>query len=175
MLLLWSIVTIHTHNILIILYRCHESVGPGEIGTTLFHRRFAALSLNQEIQVSPFEPQLYICNMEIQLSFLRKTVTTNETFQMEELQKMFINLFKNQVFSENQTLFFEFHGIDVMAQIASLSALDISKMKSQDSPIPSKQGILIDNSTVIDSLKNINENLDCIYKNIRFFSSNWRW
>ena len=55
---------------------------PGEIGTTLFHRRFATLSLGQDIQVSPFDPlkeaNPYLGSLTVQVALVNQDFVSKE-------------------------------------------------------------------------------------------------
>ncbi|KAI8904181.1 P-loop containing nucleoside triphosphate hydrolase protein [Powellomyces hirtus] len=115
--------------------RTSDAVAPGEIGTTLFHRRFASLSLNQEVRVRPFDPfaenaNCYLGSLNLQVSFLRKTFETSEHYDIGEMQQIFLASFDGQIFAEGQTLNFDFHGTDLLVEVVGTNLVDFDSLSS---------------------------------------------
>ena len=49
-----------------------DAFPPGELGTSVFHRRWANLSLNQEVRIRPYDPysggmNVYLGNLTLQV------------------------------------------------------------------------------------------------------------
>ncbi|KAI9017073.1 P-loop containing nucleoside triphosphate hydrolase protein [Gaertneriomyces semiglobifer] len=113
--------------------RTHESVNPGEITTTFYHRRYASLSLGTEVRVRPYDPFLetqncYLGTLHMQVQFMRKQFETSETFDTGEMQQIFINAFDGQIFGEGQTVNFDFHGVDLAVEITALTLVDFDTL-----------------------------------------------
>ncbi|KXS21590.1 AAA-domain-containing protein [Gonapodya prolifera JEL478] len=116
---------------------------PSELGTTLFHRRFASFSLNQEVRVRPYDPfeehpDSVLSAAQIQVDFFKKATVASEAFDSDELAKVFSQNFQGQVFSKGQSLLMDFKGINLQLDIKDLSALDVNAMKKGSSDEPLK-------------------------------------
>ncbi|CAG8714878.1 8855_t:CDS:2, partial [Ambispora leptoticha] len=97
-----------------------EGVPPRQIGTTLFHRRWASLSLNEDIIVTPYRPEganIYLGKIDLEVGFLRK-VENKELFDTEEMSRIFI-----------QVLVFDFHGNNLQVVVRSVHVVDFVAME----------------------------------------------
>ena len=117
-------------DVFILSCRVDGQMAPGEIGTTLLHRRMASLSLSQEVRVTPYDPlselqNPYLGSMELQLSFVRKSAVQNDYFDIGDMASHFGKLFDGQIFSVGQTLVFEYHGVDLLAQVMAVEPVDV--------------------------------------------------
>ncbi|KND03204.1 AAA family ATPase SEC18 [Spizellomyces punctatus DAOM BR117] len=141
--------------------RFSDVVTPGEIGTTLFHRRYAALSLNQDVRVRPYDPFIenvnsYLGSISLQIDFLRKTMESAEHYDITEMQQILLNSFDGQIFAEGQTFNFDFHGTDLLAEVAAVNLVDFDALKSgnagqtsgQSSGNRFRRGILMKQTTI---------------------------
>ncbi|KAJ3044018.1 transport between ER and Golgi ATPase protein [Rhizophlyctis rosea] len=138
--------------------KADDKVASGEVGTSLFHRRFASLSLNQEVRVRPFDPfaenmNCYLGQLNLQVDFARKGAEPNETYDTTEMQKIFVQSFDGQVFSEGQTLLFDFHGMDLLAEVVGVSLVDMDSLMKGSPAAPNaagrfKRGLLMRETTV---------------------------
>ncbi|KAJ3090173.1 transport between ER and Golgi ATPase protein [Quaeritorhiza haematococci] len=142
--------------------RTHESVQPGELGTSMFHRRFAGLSLGQELRVRPFDPfsdglNCYLGTLHLQVSFLRKGYESGEAFDTQEMSKIFIQQFNGQIFTKGQGLVFDFRGINMMAVVMDVDVVDFEALRGAASPRQvesaykartSARGILMQQTTI---------------------------
>ncbi|CAG8623141.1 6200_t:CDS:10 [Ambispora gerdemannii] len=134
-----------------------EGVPPRQIGTTLFHRRWAFLSLNEDITVSPYRPEgenIYLGKIDLEVGFLRK-VENKEQFDTEEMSKMFIQNFNNQIFSTEQILLFEFHGNNLQVVVRNVHVVDFVAMQegvldttNQEGQQVASRGILMQQSAI---------------------------
>ncbi|KAI9100516.1 P-loop containing nucleoside triphosphate hydrolase protein [Phlyctochytrium arcticum] len=140
--------------------RFHDTVQPGELGTTLFHRRFASLNLNQDYRIRPFDPHTeinnaYIGTINIALDFLRKSFETGETYDLTELQQVVARSFDGQFFSAGQTFNFDFHGVDLLAEVVSVTPVDLDSLRGggagghESAPSKFRGGILMKDSMIV--------------------------
>jgi vesicle-fusing ATPase len=58
------------------------------------HRRWASLSLNQEVSVAPYDPSFetqyhYLGDIELEVGFLQKNQDPNEQFDTVEMSNIF--------------------------------------------------------------------------------------
>ncbi|KAI8916434.1 P-loop containing nucleoside triphosphate hydrolase protein [Gorgonomyces haynaldii] len=133
--------------------RLDNQVRPGEVGTTAFHRKFAGLSLGEDTRVTPFdphrEPNPYLGTLTLQASFLRKATQSNDYLDTEEMAKLFIKLFDQQVFTVDQTTFFEYRGLDIMVQVTSAEAMNLDALKNggQEKTV-ARRGLLMQQTTL---------------------------
>lgn len=111
-------------------------INSGEIGTTLFHRRFASLSLGQDVSVAPYETKSVIGDLGIQVSYIKKSIQSSDYLDSDAMAKLFVSLFAGHFFSMDQTVFFEFQGIDLLAQVflflykvVSVDVIESSRIK----------------------------------------------
>ena len=70
-------------------FRPDAAFSIGEIGFTLYHRKFASLSLNQEVRVTPYDPfsagiNVYIGTLNIQVKI--------KNFILKLYQQIYIQL-----------------------------------------------------------------------------------
>ncbi|KAI3654864.1 hypothetical protein MP228_000244 [Amoeboaphelidium protococcarum] len=111
-----------------------DTCAPGEVGTSSFHRRWANLSLGEVVSVTPYDPsadgsQAYLASMSIEIGFLRKTLDIKDEFDTNEMSKVFIGNYGNQVFTKGQQMAFEFCGVNLAATIQSVGCVDIDALK----------------------------------------------
>ncbi|KAJ3339956.1 transport between ER and Golgi ATPase protein [Gonapodya sp. JEL0774] len=127
--------------------RPSPAIPPSELGTTLFHRRFASFSLNQEVRVRPYDPfeehpDSVLSTAQIQVDFYKKTTIMDQPFDSDELGKIFTQNFQGQVFSKGQSLLMDVKGVNLQLDIKDLSALDVNGMKKGSTEEPSKPVIM---------------------------------
>lgn len=80
------------------LLRADENQGQNHIGTSMAHRRWASLSLGQEVTVVPYDPFVespfvFIIKLDVEVGFLRKTVDSKDHFDTEEMTKIYCMVF----------------------------------------------------------------------------------
>jgi vesicle-fusing ATPase len=90
------------NNIFAFTARPDPSCNRNEIGTTLFHRKFAQLSLMSEVQVSSFAPLDYLVTLNLTVAFLKKQGNTDDYLDTEQMAKLFMKLFNDHIFSIDQ-------------------------------------------------------------------------
>ncbi|KAI8834492.1 P-loop containing nucleoside triphosphate hydrolase protein [Chytridium lagenaria] len=136
--------------------RLLDGFPPGEIGFSKSHRQWALLSLNQEVQVSPYDafsdPNCYLSKLEIQISFLKKGFEAKETFDGDDIAQVFLQSFKDQMFANGQSLFFDYRSITFNAVVMSIEVADMDTLRGaprSDRPPPrSVRGILLDATSI---------------------------
>jgi vesicle-fusing ATPase len=74
-----------------------DSCAAGELGTSSFHRRWAALSLNETVSFQFFEPQsesgnCYLGKLKLEIGFLRKTLEVKDEFDTNDMAKAFVSV-----------------------------------------------------------------------------------
>ncbi|KAK9720430.1 transport between ER and Golgi ATPase protein [Basidiobolus ranarum] len=112
-----------------------NSFTSGQIGTSLFHRRWASLSLNQEVFVQPYDPlsegvNVYLGTLNLEVKFLRRGLEVNKEFDTEEMGHVFTQSFGNQVFTKGQQLVFDFHGLNLQVQVLDLEVAELESLRS---------------------------------------------
>lgn len=87
--------------------RLEPNFPPGELGTSIFHRRFAQLSLNQDVRARTYDiaaemPNPYLGSLHMQVSFLRKGFESAETYDTAEMAQVFLQSFDGHVLGKEQ-------------------------------------------------------------------------
>ena len=57
---------------------------------------------------------------------MKKQNETKESFDMGAMKDLFIHSFDEQVFTEKQTLLFEFHGEDLILEVTGVTLVDFN-------------------------------------------------
>ncbi|XP_043266425.1 vesicle-fusing ATPase 1-like [Venturia canescens] len=125
--------------------RTHHDIPRGSVGFSLPQRKWATLSLNQDIDVRPyhFDPTSsseFLCTISLEADFLQKTKTTLEPYDTELMAKEFLLQFSGQAFTVGQQLAFQFGDKKMLGLVVkSLEAADISAIKAgQENTKPKK-------------------------------------
>ncbi|CAB4477536.1 uncharacterized protein OCT59_013110 [Rhizophagus irregularis] len=118
--------------------KSEENQPTRQLGMANIHRRWAYLSLNQEVSVAPydlsFESQYhYLGDIELEVGYLQKIQDYNEQFNTDEMSNIFCQSFSDQIFSIGQQLVFDFHGINLAVTIRQINhVIDFSELQSFD-------------------------------------------
>ncbi|XP_013418783.1 vesicle-fusing ATPase [Lingula anatina] len=135
----------HTY---IFTIKSHNAIVPGTVGFSLPQRKWAMLSLNQEIGVMPykFDPNTqYISSITLEVDFLQKKNTTTEAYNTETMAMEFLMQFPQQAFTQGQQLVFEFQGKKLLGlTIKELEVMDMGSGK----PKQARLGITMPNTNV---------------------------
>ncbi|KAL6261044.1 hypothetical protein P5V15_008570 [Pogonomyrmex californicus] len=124
--------------------RTHHEIPRGTVGFSLPQRKWATLSLNQEIEVRPyhFDPTSNtecLCNIVLEADFLQKKTVTLEPYNTDEMAKDFLLQFSGQAFTVGQQLAFQFKDKKLLGLVVkSLEAADLSAISSGQSTVPKK-------------------------------------
>ncbi|KAJ8870680.1 hypothetical protein PR048_029704 [Dryococelus australis] len=91
----------------------HSDVPRGTVAFSLMQRKWATLSINQDIEVKPyhFDPTSSsecLCNMVLDVDFLQKKTTALDPYDTDFMAKEFLFQFSGQAFTVGQLLVFSF-------------------------------------------------------------------
>ncbi|KAI5750413.1 hypothetical protein M8J76_015458 [Diaphorina citri] len=120
----------------------------GFIGFSLLQRKWAELSLHQDIDVKPFffnpkNTSEFLCTIILEVDFLSKKNPPKEPFDSEKMARVFLERFSGQAFTEGQLLAFQFEEKKLLTlSVKRLEAADLSALKTGEEPIisPTKMG-----------------------------------
>ncbi|EDS38198.1 vesicular-fusion protein Nsf1 [Culex quinquefasciatus] len=135
--------------------RCHD-VPNYCIGFSLLQRKWATLSINQDISVKPFNFERtseVLTNVSIEVDFLQKKTTTLEPYDSDQMAKDFILQFSGLALTVGQPLVFSFMDKKLLGLcVKSLEAIDASASmqgdKGKAEPRKTQFGRLLGNTTV---------------------------
>ncbi|KAK9396834.1 vesicle-fusing ATPase [Crotalus adamanteus] len=134
--------------------RSHTSVVPGSIAFSLPQRKWAGLSIGQEIDVSLYnfdKTKQCIGTMTIEIDFLQKKNIDSNPYDSDKMAAEFIQQFNNQAFTVGQQLVFSFNDKLFGLLVKDIEAMDPSILKG-DSATGKKQkieiGLVVGNSQV---------------------------
>ncbi|XP_060242572.1 vesicle-fusing ATPase isoform X2 [Meriones unguiculatus] len=134
--------------------RTHPSVVPGSIAFSLPQRKWAGLSIGQEIEVSLYsfdKAKQCIGTMTIEVDFLQKKSIDSNPYDTDKMAAEFIQQFNNQAFSVGQQLVFSFNDKLFGLLVKDIEAMDPSILKGE--PASGKRqkievGLVVGNSQV---------------------------
>ncbi|XP_036078095.1 vesicle-fusing ATPase isoform X1 [Rousettus aegyptiacus] len=134
--------------------RTHPSVVPGSIAFSLPQRKWAGLSIGQEIEVSLYtfdKAKQCIGTMTIEIDFLQKKSIDSNPYDTDKMAAEFIQQFNNQAFSVGQQLVFSFNEKLFGLLVKDIEAMDPSILKGE--PASGKRqkievGLVVGNSQV---------------------------
>ncbi|KOC60817.1 Vesicle-fusing ATPase 1 [Habropoda laboriosa] len=122
----------------------HNEVLSGTVGFSLPQRKWATLSLNQEIEVqayhfNPTSSTECLCTIVLEADFLQKKSITLEAYNTDEMAKDFLLQFSGQAFTVSQQLVFQFKDKKMLGLVVkSLEAADLSAISSGQNTVPKK-------------------------------------
>uniref|UniRef100_A0A672T2W6 Vesicle-fusing ATPase n=2 Tax=Sinocyclocheilus grahami TaxID=75366 RepID=A0A672T2W6_SINGR len=114
--------------------KCHHSVLPGTIAFSLPQRKWAGLSIGQEIEVANYnydKSKQCIGAMTIEIDFLQKKSTDSNPYDSDKMAAEFIQHFNNQGFTVGQQLVFSFCDKLFGLFIKDIEAMDSSILKGE--------------------------------------------
>nr|XP_023419132.1 vesicle-fusing ATPase isoform X1 [Cavia porcellus] len=114
--------------------RTHPSVVPGSIAFSLPQRKWAGLSIGQEIEVSLYtfdKAKQCIGTMTIEIDFLQKKSIDSNPYDTDKMAAEFIQQFNNQAFSVGQQLVFSFNEKLFGLLVKDIEAMDPSILKGE--------------------------------------------
>uniref|UniRef100_A0A8D9AML4 Vesicle-fusing ATPase n=1 Tax=Cacopsylla melanoneura TaxID=428564 RepID=A0A8D9AML4_9HEMI len=124
------------------------AVKRGYIGFSLLQRKWAELSLNQDIDVKPFffnpkNTSEFLCTVVLEVDFLSKKNPAKEPYDTDKMVMEFLGRFSGQAFTEGQMLAFQFEDKKLLTlTVKRLEAADLSALKTGEEPkiSPTKMG-----------------------------------
>lgn len=132
----------------------YQGMTPGTVGFNLMQRKWAVISLNQELTLKPFlftQRTQTIGTIVLQVDFLQKKNATPESFDTDKMAMEFSMQFVNKAFSEGQSLAFQFAEKKMLSvAVKSIEVLDLSDLKkAQGKPKMSPIGLLTGNTNIV--------------------------
>ncbi|KAG5855115.1 hypothetical protein ANANG_G00045520 [Anguilla anguilla] len=135
--------------------KTHHSVVPGTIAFSLPQRKWAGLSIGQEVEVASYnfdKSKQCVGTMTVEIDFLQKKNVDSSPYDSEKMAKEFIQHFNSQSFTVGQQLVFSFCDKLFGLLIKDIEAMDPSILKGE--PASGKKhkidiGLLLGNSQVI--------------------------
>ncbi|KAM6914342.1 vesicle-fusing ATPase [Lycodopsis pacificus] len=133
----------------------HHTVAPGSIAFSLPQRKWAGLSIGQEVEVANYnfdKSMQCIGAMTIEIDFLQKKSTDSSPYDSDRMAAEFIQQFNNQSFSVTQQLVFSFCDKLFGLMVKDIEAMDASILRGE--PASGKKqkidiGLFVGNSQVI--------------------------
>ncbi|KAJ8365109.1 hypothetical protein SKAU_G00139400 [Synaphobranchus kaupii] len=135
--------------------KTHHSVVPGSIAFSLPQRKWAGLSIGQEVEVASYnfdKSKQCMGTMTVEIDFLQKKSVDSSPYDSEKMANEFIQHFNCQSFTVGQQLVFSFCDKLFSLLIKDIEAMDPSILKGE--PASGKKhkidiGLLLGNSQVI--------------------------
>ncbi|KAJ8938887.1 hypothetical protein NQ318_016091 [Aromia moschata] len=146
--------------------KSHSNIPRYNVGFSLPQRKWAVLSLNQDINVEPYHPEEYISSIVFETDFMQKKTTSQEQYDTDEMAKEFLYAFPNQIFTVGQQLAFAFKDKRLLLLVVKdIEAVAVGAIKEgrDVKPRKGKIGQLLPN-TVIQFEKAENSSLNLIGK-----------
>ncbi|XP_068852532.1 vesicle-fusing ATPase isoform X3 [Aphelocoma coerulescens] len=134
--------------------RTHPSVIPGSIAFSLPQRKWAGLSIGQEIDVSLYtfdKTKQCIGTMTIEIDFLQKKNIDSNPYDTDKMAAEFIQQFNSQAFSVGQQLVFSFNDKLFGLLVKDMEAMDPSILKGESGTSKKQKievGLVLGNSQV---------------------------
>ncbi|NXX11323.1 NSF ATPase, partial [Podargus strigoides] len=134
--------------------RTHSSVVPGSIAFSLPQRKWAGLSIGQEIDVSLYtfdKAKQCIGTMTIEIDFLQKKNIDSNPYDTDKMAAEFIQQFNSQAFSIGQQLVFSFNDKLFGLLVKDMEAMDPSILKGESGASKKQKievGLILGNSQV---------------------------
>ncbi|KAF2882969.1 hypothetical protein ILUMI_23197 [Ignelater luminosus] len=134
----------------------HPAIAPRHVGFSLPQRKWAVLSLNQDIDVRPFHFSASgstdcLCTIILEADFMQKKTTTQEQYDTDEMAREFLYQFPGQAFTVGQQLAFAFKDKRLLTLIVKdLEAVDLNALKQgrDAKPRKTKMGRLLADTVV---------------------------
>lgn len=126
------------------------------IGFSMPQRKWASLSINQEIDIKPYRfnpssPSECLCSVTLEVDFVKKNVQTQEPFDSDVMAKEFLMQFSGLALTAGQPLVFSFKDKVLGLAVKTLEAVDPSLAMQQEKQVEPKKtrfGRLSGNCTV---------------------------
>ncbi|XP_062382852.1 vesicle-fusing ATPase isoform X1 [Sardina pilchardus] len=135
--------------------RSHQSVPAGSIGFSLPQRKWAGISIGQDVEVTNYnfdKSKQCVGTLTVEVDFLQKKNVDSSPYDTDKMAAEFIQHFNSQAFSKGQQLVFSYCDKLFSIVIKEIEAMDPSILKG-DASSGKKQkieiGLLLGNSQVI--------------------------
>lgn len=143
-----------THKYVFTL-KTHPSVNLGTIGFSLPQRKWAGLSIGQEVEVTNYKfdkSKQCISTLMVEIDFLQKKNVDSNPYDSDNMATEFLQHFNNQAFSVGQQLVFSFCDKLFGLLIKDMEAMDPSILRGENASGKKQKiqiGLLLGNSQVI--------------------------
>lgn len=150
----------------------HPEVPRGHVGFSLPQRKWATLSINQDIEVVPYKfhqtsrPDC-LSQMVLEVDFFQKKTQSAEAYDSDLMGKEFLRQFANKPFTEGQQLVFNFDEKKKLLGVVvkSLEAVDIKAYTSGEKVKPQQVRMgLLSPHTQVQFIKNDASALNLVIK-----------
>ncbi|KAF4521414.1 hypothetical protein B566_EDAN010571 [Ephemera danica] len=134
-----------------------DKVNRGTIGFNLPQRKWATISLNQDLDVRPFyfdpkSPSEFLSNVVLEADFLQKKQITQTPFDSDQMAKEFVLQFAGLALTAGQQLVFSFQEDKPLLSllVKSLEAVDPNAMMAgaKVTPTKTRMGLFRGNTSV---------------------------
>lgn len=135
--------------------KTHHTILPGNIAFSLPQRKWAGLSIGQEVEVAVYnfdKTKQCIGVMTIEVDFLQKKNVDSNPYDTDRMAAEFIQQFNNQAFSVGQQLVFNFIDKLFGLVVKDTEAMDPSFLKGEQSSEKRQKieaGLVVGNSQVV--------------------------
>lgn len=134
--------------------RTYQSVVPGTLAFSLPQRKWASLSLNQDVEVNIYNfdaSKQYIGTVSLETDFLQKKSTDSNSYDSDKMAIELIQSFNSQAFCMGQQFVFSFCDKVFLLVIKDMEAMDPGILKGNSSSKKNKieVGLLHGNSQVV--------------------------
>lgn len=122
-------------NLFVFTTRHSNETQPGTIGFNGNQRTWGGWSLNQDVQVKPYDlfqhsgKHAYLGSVDLEISFRSRGKAVETPFDQDELAKQFLKSFESQIFSPTQYLIFEFKGHIFDLRVRSTQTIDLGDVE----------------------------------------------
>ncbi|XP_034426801.1 vesicle-fusing ATPase-like isoform X1 [Hippoglossus hippoglossus] len=133
----------------------HPSVKSGTIAFSLLQRKWAGLSIGQEVEATNYKfdkTKQCISSMTVEIDFLQKKIVDNNPYDSDKMAGEFLQHFNNQAFCVGQQLGFSFCDKLFGLVIKDIEAMDPSFLSGEQASGKKPKleiGLLLGNSQVI--------------------------
>jgi len=129
-------------------------LAPGEIGVSVPQRKWAMLSVGQEVEIRTYtfdKSRSYISQVTLGIDYFMKKPQQNEEFNTDAMLEDFQNQFGHLSLTHGQMLAFAFKDRILQAFVKDIQCTDLQSIKSGSAvkPFSSSAGIFLPNSSVV--------------------------
>jgi len=131
-----------------------NAIPPGSLGFGVTNRKWATLSLNQEILVKPYKFDLEkncISTVTLEIDFFNKKTQSNDDYNSDAMATDFTSQFGNLALTEGQLLIFSFGDKKLLS--ATVKEIEASNLRMVQAGKESKykvmSGVLLPNSSIV--------------------------
>ena len=101
-----------------------DGVNPGTVAFSLPQRKWATLSLNQEIDVTPYQfspDKHYLSSIVLEVDFFNKKNTSTDPFNSDDMAKEFSMQFCKQAFTVGMQCVFSFQDKKLLSVVVKVN------------------------------------------------------